>query len=191
MLTGPNLVTLQVTQAVESLGIPYFIGGSLATAVHGVARATMDVDLVAELQPSQIQPFLQALGDNFFADEQMIRNAIRQGMSFNLIHKETMFKVDIFPAKDRAYDRAQFERRSAYTLAEESEQTAYVASPEDNILSKLEWYRLGGEISDRQWQDVLNVLKIQGERIDRAYLQHWAAELGVADLLTRALEQGS
>ena len=130
----------------------------------------MDVDLVVDLQPDQIQPLLNILGDALFADEYMIRNALRQGISFNLIHKQTMFKVDIFPAGDRAYDRAQFERRAAYTLAEESGQTAYVASPEDNILSKLKWCRLGGEISERQWQDVLNVLKIQGERIDRSYL---------------------
>jgi hypothetical protein len=188
VLTEPIQVTLQVSGVLESLGIPYFIGGSLATAVHGVARATMDVDMVADIQPSHIQSLLRALGDAFFADEQMIRNAIGQGMSFNLIHKETMFKVDVFPAKDRAYDRAQFERRAAYILAEESDQTAYVASPEDNILSKLEWYRQGGEISDRQWMDVINVLKIQGERIDRAYLAHWAVELGVSDLLARALE---
>ena len=150
MLIEPILVTLQVVEALEDLEVPYFIGGSLATAVHGVARATMDVDLVVDLQPDQIQPLLNTLGDAFFADEHMIRNALRQGISFNLIHKQTMFKVDIFPAGDRAYDRAQFERRAAYTLAEESGQTAYVASPEDNILSKLEWCRLGGEISERQ-----------------------------------------
>jgi hypothetical protein len=189
LLTEPILVTLQVVEALEDLGIPYFIGGSLATAVHGVARATMDVDLVAQLRPDQIEPLLSALGDAFFVDQQMIRNALRQGISFNLIHKQTMFKVDIFPARDRAFDHAQFERRTSYILAEESGQTAYVASPEDNILSKLEWYRLGGEISDRQWQDVLNVMKIQGERIDRTYLEYWAIQLGLSDLLVRARKQ--
>jgi hypothetical protein len=189
LLTEPILVTLQVAEALEDLEIPYFIAGSLATAVHGVARATMDVDLVAVLKPGQIEPLLTALGDAFFVDEQMIRNALRQGLSFNLIHKKTMFKVDIFPARDRAYDRAQFERRAAYALAEETGQTAYVASPEDNILSKLELYRLGGEISDRQWQDVINVLKIQGERIDRTYLEYWAVRLGLSDLLARAFKQ--
>ena len=86
MLTEPILVTLQVTEALESLGIPYFIGGSLATAVHGMARATMDVGLVADIRPTQIQPLLNALGEIFFADEQMIHNSIQQGMSFNLIH---------------------------------------------------------------------------------------------------------
>ena len=115
MLTEPILVTLQVASALESIEIPYFIGGSLATAVHGVARATMDVDLVADFGSDQIQPLLSALGEDFYADEQMIRKAIQRRMSFNLIHKVSMFKVDIFPAKDRAFDRSQFERRVANT----------------------------------------------------------------------------
>ena len=191
MLTEPILVTLLIAEAFETLGIRYFIGGSMATAVHGVARATMDVDLVADIRRDQIQKLLGALGTDFFADDQMIANAIRQGISFNMIHKETMFKVDVFPAKDRAFDRSQFERRAAYTLADEPKRQAYFSSPEDNILSKLEWYRLGGEISDRQWHDVLSVLKIQGERIDREYLQHWAEQLEISDLLERALTQAT
>jgi hypothetical protein len=191
MLTEPILVTLLVADALDALNIPYFIGGSLATAVHGVARATMDVDLVADIQAEQIPQLLQVLGEAFYADNQMIENAIRQGMSYNLIHKETMFKVDVFPVKNRAFDRSQFERRTAYALADEPERMAYVASPEDIILAKLERYRLGGEISDRQWQDILNVLKIQGERIDRTYLEHWAEQLMVSNLLQRALEQAT
>lgn len=191
MLTEPILVTLLMVEALEKLNIPYFIGGSLATAVHGVARATMDVDLVANIQSHQIKSLISSLGDAFFADEQMIHNSVSNGMSFNIIHRDTMFKVDIFPSKARAFDRSQFERRVAYTLSDESSQTAYIASPEDNILSKLEWYRMGREISDRQWQDVLNVLKIQGEGIDRAYLESWASELGVSDLLSRALEEAT
>lgn len=189
MLTEPILVTLLMADAFEALNIPYFIGGSLATAVHGIARATMDVDLVADIQIDQIQSLLQALGESFFADEPMIKDAVLQRMGFNIIHKESMFKVDVFPVQDRAFDHSQLERRTTYALSDDPERRAYIASPEDNILSKLEWYRLGGEISDRQWQDVLNVLKIQGERISRPYLQHWAKQLKVYDLLERALEQ--
>jgi len=191
MLTEPIFVTLLVVETLEKLNIAYFIGGSLATAVHGVARATMDVDLVADIRSHQIQSLISSLGDAFFADEQMIHNSVSKGMSFNIIHKETMFKVDIFPSKARAFDRSQFERREAYTLSDESNQKAFIASPEDNILSKLEWYRMGGEISDRQWQDVLNVLKIQGDGIDREYLESWASELGVSDLLSRALQEAT
>jgi hypothetical protein len=189
MLTEPIAVTMKVVDVLETLGIPYFIGGSMATAVHGVARATMDVDLVADLESRQIGPLIVSLGEDFFADEQMIRSAVKRGISFNLIHKATMFKVDIFPSKNRPFEQSQFKRRVAYTLADDLKETAYVASPEDNILAKLEWYRLGGEVSDRQWQDILNVIKIQGDRLDQVYLEKWADQLKVSDLLQRALDE--
>jgi hypothetical protein len=184
MLTEPILVTLEVVGILDNLNIPYFIGGSMATAIHGVARATMDVDLVVDMQVEQVGILTIELGDAFYADGEMIRNAIRRGISFNLIHKETMFKVDIFVKKDRPFDQSQFDRRVAQPLTTDPERKAYFSSPEDNILAKLEWYRLGGEVSDRQWSDVLNVIKIQGESLDYEYLRIWADQLGVGDLLT-------
>jgi hypothetical protein len=187
VLTEPILVTLQVVAALERMDMAYIIGGSLATAVHGVARATMDVDLLVDIHVSQVDMLVQQLGDDFFADVEMMRNAIRQGMSFNLIHKETMFKVDIFPKANRPFDQSQLERRISLPLAMDPERMAYIASPEDNILAKLDWYRQGGEVSDRQWQDVINVISIQGDRLDREYLKKWAVQLGVKDLLAKAL----
>ena len=187
MLTEPILVTLQVVEALEHLKLKYIIGGSLATAVHGVARATMDVDLLVDIQAEQAGMLAQQLGGDFFSDVEMMKNAIIQGMSFNLIHKETMFKVDIFPKTDRPFDQSQLKRRLSLPLAKDPERTAYIASPEDNILAKLDWYRKGGEVSDRQWQDVISVIKIQGDRLDRAYLLEWAVQLGVEDLLAKAL----
>ena len=185
MLTEPLAVTQQVVNVLESLDIPYFIGGSLASAVHGVVRATMDVDLVADMRLEQVEPFVQRLGEDFYADAAMIRDAIRRHSSFNLLHLQTMFKVDIFIRRQRAYDRSQFERRISQTLSLEPEMTAYIASPEDTILAKLEWYRQGGEVSDRQWRDVRNVIDVQADRLDWAYLRQWAAQLNLSDLLER------
>ncbi len=167
------------------------ICGSLASAVHGVARSTLDVDLVADLRPEHAEPLVRALGDSFYADLDAIREAIRNRASFNLIHLETVFKVDIFVRKERPYDRAQLARRSEQVVATSPERTACVASAEDTILTKLEWYRLGGEASERQWRDVLGVIKAQSERLDLRYLHQWAPALGVSDLLERALVEAS
>ena len=186
MLAEPIAVTMRVADALDALGVPYAIGGSLASAVHGVMRATMDADLVADLRMEHAEPLTQALGDAFYADVEMMHDAIRRHGSFNLIHLETMFKVDVFVAKSRAFDRAQLSRRQLRLLSEEPERRAYVTSAEDIVLVKLEWYRMGGEVSDRQWQDVLGVLRVQAGRLDQSYLLEWADVLGVQDLLIRA-----
>jgi hypothetical protein len=187
MLPEQLAVTMFVVDALEALGVPYAIGGSFASALHGVMRATMDADLVADLRPGQVVPFDLALGEAFYADVETMRDATRQHRSFNLIHLDTMFKVDIFVARPREFDRAQLDRRQLHLLSENPERRAYVATAEDIVLSKLEWYRLGGEMSSRQWRDALGVLKVQGERLDLEYMRRMAAGLGVADLLSRAL----
>jgi len=189
MLAEPIAVTMTVADILDTLGVSYAIGGSLASAVHGVMRATMDADLVADLRPEHVEPLVRALGDAFYADAEMIRSAIRRRSAFNLIHLETMFKVDIFVARPRPFDRSQLARRQLHLLSEKPERRAYVSSAEDTILSKLEWYRQGGEVSERQWRDVLGVLKVQGDRLDREYMQRMAAELGVSDLLEQAFEE--
>jgi hypothetical protein len=189
MLPEQIAVTMHVADTLEALGVPYFIGGSFAGALHGVMRATMDADLVADLRQEDVAPFVQALGERFYADAEMIREAIGQHRSFNLIHLESMFKVDVFVTQPRDFDRAQLARRQLHLLSEEPERRAYVASAEDTVLAKLEWYRMGGEVSARPWRDALGVLKVQGQRLDRAYMRQMAVELGVRDLLERAFEE--
>ena len=181
-------VTERVALALETLQIPYLIGGSMASTAYGRIRATMDVDIVADLACGQIEPLVAILGDEFYADAEMMRQAIYHRSSFNLIHLTTMFKVDIFVSKNRPFDRQQFARRLAWPL-EPSQQTVYIASAEDVILAKLEWYRLGGEVSERQLRDIQGVLDVQGARLDRDYMQHWATTLHIADLLADALNE--
>jgi hypothetical protein len=185
----PIQVTMQVVHALEKIGIDYVIGGSLASALHGVARATMDSDIVANFREEHIAPFVEALKSTFYVDDEMIRDAIRAHRSFNIIHLQTFFKVDIFVAKEREFDRLQIARRSSYVLSSEGNQSAYVASAEDTILAKLEWYQMGDEVSDRQWKDILGVIKVQEGKLDMEYLQRGANLLKVTDLLERALIQ--
>jgi len=182
-------ITLLVTQTLERLGIPYAVGGSLASSLHGVMRSTLDVDIVADMKLEHIPALIAALSKEFYADDEMIKDAIERRSSFNLIHYETAFKVDIFIRKLRAFDGMQLKRRRSLVITADPEESVYVVSPEDTILSKLEWYRLGDEVSDRQWRDILGVLKTRAGELDSAYLRKWADELKVSDLLERALQE--
>jgi len=188
MLSEPIQVTLKVIRVFERLGISYLIGGSLASAVHGTIRATMDADLVADIKPDQISALATSLEGEFYIDGEMILDAILHTSSFNLIHLETMFKVDVFILKQRPFDLNQMQRRIFQQMGDEPGDQAYFSTAEDIILAKLEWFRLGGETSERQWRDILGVLDLQRDRLDFVYLQTWAAQLSIQDLLQRAIQ---
>lgn len=179
------IATRLVVETLESLGVPYLVGGSVASSIHGISRSTRDVDLVAALKPEDGAPLVDRLGSAFYADLPSIIEEITARRSFNVIHLETMVKIDLFVAKETPFTASQFERRTEQAIGDQKPLKLSVASPEDTILSKLDWYRLGGEISDRQWNDILGVLKVQGDRLDFDYLRQWAGELGVADLLEK------
>lgn len=184
-------ITLFVTQTLEQIGIVYAVGGSLASSLHGVMRSTLDVDIVADMRLEHILPLVAALAEEFYTDDEMMREAIKRHSSFNLIHYETAFKVDIFVCKLRPFDQMQLERRRTSVIANDPERSIYVTSPEDTVLAKLEWYRLGGEVSDRQWRDILGVLKTRAGELDLDYLHTWARELKVSDLLERVLQEAA
>ncbi len=188
MDSEPIQVTKKVVNAFELLGIPYLIGGSFATAVYGVVRATMDADVVADIKPAQVEPLVGLLQKEFYISSEMILEALRHTSSFNLIHLETMFKVDVFILKQRPFDLNQMQRRISQSLGEPLDEKAYFCTAEDIILAKLEWYRAGGEASERQWRDIIGVLELEGDRLDFDYLKKWAVALGVQDLMQRAIQ---
>ena len=119
----------------------------------------------------------------------MIRNAIAQKNSFNVIHIATMYKVDVFLIKDHPSDQTSRDRTVPGYISGSRTRMFEFASPEDTILNKLKWYRMGHGVFDRQWIDLVNVMKVQGVALDRAYLNKWASEMNVADLLAKAWEQ--
>ena len=178
-----------VVATLRRLGVKHYVGGSVASSVHGVARTTLDVDIIAELQESHVEGLTQALSGSFYVSEPMIRAAIVNGSCFNVIHLATSFKVDVFIPKNRSYDQTAMDRIQPETIGEEGGVETWVATPEDVILSKLESYRMGEEISEHQWFDVLSVLRIQQGRLDLEYMCQWAGRLGVSDLLERALAE--
>ena len=191
MQNEPVEVTLKVTNILEELGVPYLIGGSLASTLYGLVRTTQDSDIITEMRPEHIPPFVAALEDEFYIDAQMIASAIQRNSSFNIIHRETIFKVDVFIPRPRPFLKSQLIRAQKQTFTFATEVSANFATPEDTILAKLEWYRLGGETSDRQWRDILGVLKTRAAELDLDYLQKWATEIKVNDLLERALKSMS
>ncbi len=182
-------VVLLVTESLERLGVSYVLVGSFASTSYGVYRTTADADILADLRLEHAQPLAQALQEDFYVDVESIREAVQRRRSFNVIHLELGFKVDIFVPKARPFDRQQLGRRVLQPIGAQDERIAYFASAEDTILAKLEWYRRGGEVSERQWLDVLGMLKVQGRALDLAYMHEWAQNLGVTDLLDCALEQ--
>lgn len=172
----------------EKLGIAYYIGGSVASSAYGIARATMDVDLVANVEIRQVNRLVKALETDYYINAEMIRDAIHRRSSFNVIHLDTMIKIDVFIVKDQPYDSEAFTRRQPDTLDEESSRKFYLSSPEDVVLSKLQWYQAGGRVSEQQWKDILGVLKVQSGKLDLEYLKYWASKLNLSELLNRSFD---
>ena len=181
--------TVPVIEALVRLGVRYYVGGSLASSAHGVPRSTLDADLVADLALSQVPVLVAELHPAYYIHEPAVRDAVLRKASFNAIHLATGFKVDVFVLKDRPYDLLAIERRRQLPLDPDNPSTVFVASAEDTVLAKLEWYRLGDEVSERQWNDLVGVMKTQYDALDRHYLKRWAGELNVTDLLARAWQE--
>ncbi len=180
------MIAAQVGRALDSLDVPWLIGGSVASSMHGVPRATQDLDLVADLSFAHAAPLAELLSADFYADADMMLEAIRRRSSFNVIHLATMSKVDIFALKRDPISASEMKRRVVFEVDLDGPVRLPVASPEDTILHKLNWYRQTGESSDRQWRDVLGVIETVDDKLDRDYLRRQAAAWDLTALLEEA-----
>jgi hypothetical protein len=185
----PLQVLQVVVSTLEKLGVPSMLVGSFASSSHGFARLTRDADLIAKLSRDQVDGFIEAFSREFYVDRGMIEQALAKQTSFNIIHFESSFKVDFFVLRSSAYGEEEFSRRVLKQIDPRTDFAVYIQSAEDAVLSKLEWYRQGGEVSENQWRDVIGILKIQAGRLDVGYLHKWAEQLGVSDLLLQAHQE--
>lgn len=190
MLSDPLIVVAAIARVFDEIGIRYMVTGSLASSVYGIPRATQDVDLVAEMAPAEAEAVAIALGAEFYMDAVMMREAVRDHGSFNMLHLATLFKADVFIMQDDVWSREAMARARVEEIEVPGGRVELrIASAEDTLLHKLVWYKLGHEASDRQWGDILGILKIQAAALDREYIEKWAPALDVQELFLRARQQ--
>ena len=188
MSNGPFELVVQIAAIFDSLEIPYALGGSVASSFYGEPRSTVDVDFAASLTPEVQEQFYEQVRAEFYVPIESARTAVTTHSSFNLLDTHSALKVDIFVLGPGVLDQMQIERRVRFAVSG-SDQGIWVTSPEDQVLRKLDWYRLGGGVSDRQWRDVASILKIQAGSLDMEYLHSCAALTGLSELLEAALTQ--
>lgn len=182
-------IALRVARVLESEGIEYMVGGSIASGIYGEPRSTQDIDVAVRLPEASIHRVVERLGPDFAVDEEMLREAARTSRGANIFFLPTFMKIDFFARGRSPYDEEEFSRRTA--IEPVPGERLFASSVEDNLLWKLRWFRMGGEVSDQQWRDVLGILRISGPVLDLAYLRRWATEHRVGDLLERALQQAA
>ena len=180
----PIAIALLVAAAVEAAGGTYFVGGSVASSLQGDPRSTNDIDFVVSLPVLRVDAFGEALGPDFEMDREMLRDALRRASCANGFYLPLLTKIDLFGLGRAPFDLSEFSRKSPVVVGEGGE-ALVVKSAEDSVLRKLLWFRQGGEVSERQWRDVIAIVRVSGPRLDRGYLEEWARTLGCEDLLAR------
>ncbi|HLJ56081.1 MAG TPA: hypothetical protein VKT77_13660 [Chthonomonadaceae bacterium] len=187
MLSEPEQILQVVINVFDQLAIEYLVGGSVASGVYGVYRFTNDIDMVASITEAKVPALVAAL-NAFYADNEMIADAVDTNSSFSILHLDLMIKVDVFLKANDDWADEVWKRRQLLPVSADGALRAFLPSAEDAILQKLRWFQMGGGVSDRQWGDVLGMLRVQGAgSLDAGYLRFWAARIGVSGLLDRAL----
>lgn len=189
MILDPISLAQNIAEILNPLDIPYMIGGSVASSLWGEERSTQDLDLVIDLQSVQVAPLVAAMSAEFYINEATVIEAMNNESSFNAIHLVSAEKVDFFVLPNDDFSRSKLSRRQPYRVSEDPKIELYLYSPEDIVLQKLRWYKLTGMQSQKQWRDVLGVLKLQGSSLDLVYLQQWAEFLQLTSLLTQTLQE--
>jgi hypothetical protein len=192
MAETPDAVIAEVLDKFSELGLSHAVGGSFASSVWGMPRQTNDLDVVIDMPADAIAPFVRAFQQDYSVNEDSIKEAMTASgdyRSFQLLHFDTTFKIDVFLLEEHPFSVEAFARRVDSVLTSGIKAPCF--SPEDTVLRKLLWYELGNRVSDRQWNDIVNVLEVQAGILDTAYMVDWAAELGVTDLLQEAMQEAS
>ena len=192
----PLALALCIGALLDTQAIPYLVVGSVAAIVHGEYRMTRDIDIVLDLAARDVRALVDGLREGFTFLPSDITDALvrlpearadwQQRASFCAYDKATGFQIDVYLSSGRPFEVAQFQRGEVLDILGDSGGTLRVASAEDTVLAKLEWFKLAP--SDRQWRDVQAILRVQDDALNHAYLRQWAAELAISDLLEYALK---
>jgi hypothetical protein len=185
-VTSPFDIVAEISAVFDELGIPYVLGGSVASSLVGEPRTTVDVDFAVRLRPDELAELAARVVDSYYLPALSSQNAVENGGSFNLLHNTAPMKVDVFVLGDGVLDRNQIDRRVQVAVQTDPPTRTWITSPEDQVLRKLDWYRLGGGVSDRQWRDITAILRVQVDRLDDAYLDATASAVGLEDFLAAA-----
>ena len=171
-------------------GIPFYIGGSVASSVWGNPRQTNDADFVVMMQETQVDCLAERLEPEYMLSRSSMIEAIRSGQpfaSFQLLHMEQLWKFDVFVRHEDGHTTEIFKRVRQVRVFEDVEVAC--AGPEDIVIQKLRWFELGNRVSDRQWNDIVQVLEVQRGLLDEPYLDKWADHFGLRELLDEARAQ--
>jgi hypothetical protein len=178
----PEEVLKVVVEKLENCGVAYMIVGSFASNVYGKPRTTHDADVVIEINEQSLEKLVQSFGNDFYFDMETARDAVRRNFMCNALHYETGFKIDFFIRKNRAFALSEFKRKKMATFLG---RPCWFATAEDTILAKLEWSKMGE--SERQFNDAVNIAKVQKQNLDIPYLHRWADDLKVGNLLDKLM----